>query len=145
MEPEMMNIADLQPRSREVNVKVKVVNINEEREVISRRDGSTNRVTEALVGDSTGCVYLTLWNEDIDNIKVNSSIEIKNGYCNLFRGNLRLNTGRYGSYEEIEEDIEANTENNLSDKEYPRRPYSPRRSPRGYDRERRPYRDRRRF
>ena len=127
MEDETIHISDLEPRSREVNIKVKVVSKNEERSVVSRRDGSTNRVTEALVGDETGSILLTLWNEHIDQINVDDSIEIKNGYCNLFRGSMRLNIGRYGSFEGIEEKIEVNTENNLSDKIYEqerrRRPY----------------------
>ena len=128
MEDETIHISDLEPRSREVNIKAKVVSKNEERSVVNRRDGSTNRVTEALVGDETGSILLTLWNEHIDQINVDDSIEIKNGYCNLFRGSMRLNIGRYGSFEGIEEKIEVNTENNLSDKIYEqerrRRPYS---------------------
>ncbi|MFX1520111.1 MAG: single-stranded DNA-binding protein [Promethearchaeota archaeon] len=112
------SVGELSPRSREVNVKVKVVKINEVREVTSRRDGSINRVTEALVGDETGSIFLTLWNENIDKVQLDSTIKIENGYCNLFKGNMRLNIGRYGSLSEIEEDITANTENNLSDKMY---------------------------
>jgi replication factor A1 len=119
---EMMSVSELGPRSRKVNLKVKVIEMNEPREVTSRRDNSTNRVTEALVGDDTGAIYLTLWNEDIDKIKIDSSIRINNAYCNVFKNSLRLNIGRYGSFEEIEEDITANTENNLSNKVYEQPP-----------------------
>ena len=112
----MMSVSDLGPRSRKVNVKVKVVEMNEAREVTSRKDGSVNRVTEALVGDDTGVVYLTLWNDDIDRVSVDSALKISNGYCNVFKNSLRLNIGRYGSIEETEEDITANTDNNLSDR-----------------------------
>jgi replication factor A1 len=112
----LMAVSDLGPRSRKVNVKVKVVEVNDPREVTSRRDGTVNRVTEALVGDDTGVVYLTLWNDDIDRVSVDSILKISNGYCNVFKNSLRLNIGRYGSFEEIEEDITANTENNLSDR-----------------------------
>jgi replication factor A1 len=129
------SVGELSPRSREVNVKVKVVKINEIREVTSRRDGSINRVTEALVGDETGSVYLTLWNENIDNVEVDSTIKIENGYCNLFKGNMRLNIGRYGSMSEIEEDITANTENNLSDKMYEDTRYRRGGGGRGYSRD----------
>jgi len=109
----MMSVSDLGPRSRKVNVKVKVVELNEAREVTSRKDGSVNRVTEALVGDDTGVIFLTLWNDDIDRVSVDSALKISNGYCNVFKNSLRLNIGRYGSIEETEEDITANTENNL--------------------------------
>ncbi len=134
------SVGDLSPRSREVNVKVKVVKMNEIREVTSRRDGSINRVTEALVGDETGSIYLTLWNENIDKVKVDGTIKIENGYCNLFKGNMRLNIGRYGSMSEIEEEITANTENNLSDKMYEDQRDDRRRS---YGRDDRSYRKRR--
>ncbi len=134
------SVGDLFPRSREVNVKVKVVKINEVREVTSRRDGSINRVTEALVGDETGSIYLTLWNENIEKVEVDSTIKIENGYCNLFKGNMRLNIGRYGSMAVIDEDITANTENNLSDKMYEDTRYDRRRS---YGRDDRSYRRRR--
>lgn len=134
------SVGDLSPRSREVNVKVKVVKMNEIREVTSRRDGSINRVTEALVGDETGSIYLTLWNENIDKVKVDGTIKIENGYCNLFKGNMRLNIGRYGSMSEIEEEITANTENNLSDKMYEDQRSDRRQS---YGRDDRSYRKRR--
>ena len=47
-------------------------------------------------------------------------MNITNGYINLFRGNMRINIGKYGSYELVEESpiTEVNTENNLSDKRY---------------------------
>ncbi len=118
----LMSVSDLGPRSRKVNVKVKVVEMNEPREVTSRKDGSINRVTEALVGDDTGVIFLTLWNDDIDRLSVDSALKISNGYCNVFKNSLRLNIGRYGSFEEIEEDITVNTENNISDRFYEQPP-----------------------
>ncbi|MHA1237742.1 MAG: hypothetical protein ACTSSJ_00610 [Candidatus Odinarchaeia archaeon] len=131
-EDEFIVVDELTPNSRGVNLKVKVLSKNEVREVISRRTGETLRVTEALVGDETGCVYLTLWNDLIDQVDVDKIYKINNGYCTVFKGSLRLNTGRYGSVEPLEDaDFgEVNTENNLSDREYetPRRPRFQRRS-----------------
>jgi replication factor A1 len=73
-----------------------------------------------LVGDETGCIYLTLWDDNILKINEESSLRITNGYVNLFRGNMRLNIGKYGSFELLEESpiTEVNKENNLSDKRY---------------------------
>lgn len=117
---EPMKVKELTPNSREVNVIVKVVSISQPRDVTSRRDLSRHRVTDALIGDETGCLYLTLWDEKIDEIAEGKTIRIENGYINLFRGSMRLNIGRYGSFESLEESpiSEVNTENNLSDKEY---------------------------
>ena len=93
------------------------------REVRSRRDYSTHRVCEALVGDETASIYLTLWDDNIDKVNVEDTLRIENGYVNLFRGSMRLNIGRYGKFETLEESpiSEANTENNLSDKQYEQR------------------------
>ena len=114
----LIKVEELTPTSRGVNVIVKVVSKGEVRNVVGR--GGSHRVTDALVGDETGCVYLTLWDDKIDQINEEDTISITNGYVNLFRGNMRLNIGRYGSFEILEESpiIEVNTDNNLSQKKY---------------------------
>ena len=116
---ELMKIEKLTPNSREVNTVVKVVSKSEVRNVTGR-DYSVHRVADALVGDETGCVVLTLWDDNIDKINEEATIRVTNGYVNLFRGNMRLNIGRYGSFEILEESpiTEVNTENNLSEKRY---------------------------
>jgi replication factor A1 len=142
---ELVKIEKLTTSSREVNTIVKVVSKSEVRNVTGR-DYSVHRVADALVGDETGCVYLTLWDDNIDKVKEEATLQVTNGYVNLFRGNMRLNTGRYGSFEVLEESpIEkVNTENNLSDKRYEQeRRYQPNRQSR-YG-ERRGYQRRRRY
>ena len=134
---ELVKVETLTPNSRGVNTIVKVVSKGEIRSVTGR-DYSVRRVADALVGDETGSIYMTLWDEKIDAINDGATLQITNGYINLFRGNMRLNVGKYGSYEVLEDSpiAEVNTENNLSDKRYEqerrfRRPY---RQSGGYDR-----------
>jgi replication factor A1 len=126
---ELVKVETLTPNSKGVNTIVKVVSKGEVRSVTGR-DYSVRRVADALVGDETGCLYMTLWDEKIDAINDGATLQITNGYINLFRGNMRLNVGKYGSYEVLEDSPieEVNTENNLSDKRYEqerryRRPY----------------------
>ncbi|MHA1300347.1 MAG: single-stranded DNA-binding protein [Candidatus Helarchaeota archaeon] len=118
-------IDDLRPGLRAINIKIKCNSKNEEREVTSRKTGESLRVTEALVGDETGSIYLTLWNTDIDKMEIDHVYKLTNVYTTVFKGSLRLNIGKYGSFEELndEEINDVNTENNLSDKIYdqPRR------------------------
>lgn len=125
-------VENLRPGLKSINVKFKCDSINEEREVVSKQTGDTNRITEALVGDNSASVLLTLWNDDIDKMKVGSIYKLSNGYTNIFKGSLRLNVGKYGSLEEVESggEIEINKEKNLSDKIYEQ------------ERRFRPYRDR---
>jgi replication factor A1 len=130
-EEPMSKISELSSFSRRVYTVVKIVSKTPPREVASKEDGSVHKVAEALVADDTGSVYMTLWDEAIDEIDEDQVIRLSNAYMNTFKGSLRLNLGRYGTYETLEEDPfdELNLENNISAKqmEYRRRD-SPRRT-----------------
>jgi len=112
---EPVKVGTLKSNLRDLKVVVKILSIGEPRVISSRRDRSEHRVTEALVGDETGCVLLTLWDNQIDALNIGDVYEIKNGYTNLFHGSLRLNMGKYGTAEKVDMDIEeVNAKNNLS-------------------------------
>lgn len=112
-------VENLNPNSRRVDVTLKIVSKNPVREVTSRNDGSTHRVTEALAGDETGAVLLTLWDDDIEKVEEGNVFEVNNGYVTLFRGSMRLNVGKYGHLESSEATIEmVKTDNNLSEKQF---------------------------
>jgi replication factor A1 len=115
---EPVKVGELNSYSRKVYATVKVISKTEEREVTSRSDMSTHRVAEALVGDETGTIYMTLWDNVLDEIQDDMVLEVKDAYVNLFKGSMRLNLGRYGSYEVIDEAPfdDVNLENNLSSK-----------------------------
>jgi replication factor A1 len=102
-QPVNVKVGELTPNSKAVNVTVKVVSKGEVRSTTSGRDYSEHKVLEALVGDETGCIYLNLWDDNIEKVKEGDILKIKNGYVNLFRGNMRLNIGRYGSFEVVTE------------------------------------------
>lgn len=122
-----MKVGELNPASRAVNVKAKVVSKTNVRSIASGRDGAPHRVCDALIGDETGCIYLTLWDDNIGKISEGETVNIKNGYVSLFKGNMRLNIGRYGTLEVAKESLvgDVNTQNNLSTKMYEqtRRPF----------------------
>ncbi|MFW9811977.1 MAG: hypothetical protein ACFFF9_05910 [Candidatus Thorarchaeota archaeon] len=118
-EPIEATVAELKPRMKNVTISFKVVATGEEREVSSRRDGETHRVADATVGDSTGIVQVPLWDSSIDDIEPGTTYTLKNGYTGLFRGNLRLNIGKYGEISEAEETIEeVNEEVDMSSEEH---------------------------
>ena len=114
-----MKISELRPFAKKVELTVKALSKNEVREVTSKLDNSTHKVTEALVGDSSGTILLTLWDDSIDKVEIGKSYKIGNGYTSLFKNSLRLNIGRYGTLADAETEItEINQENNLSEKEF---------------------------
>jgi len=81
---------------RRVDVEAQVIQKSETREVSSRYRDETYRVADATIKDDTGTVKLTLWNEQIDQVNVDDTVRIENGYIRSFRGELQLNVGRYG-------------------------------------------------
>ena len=104
--PVEATVAELKPSMRNLTIVFKVVEIGEEREITSRDTGDAHRVVDARVGDSTGTVLVPLWDDAIDNMEVGQTYKLTNGYTGLFRGNLRLNVGKYGQVAEAEQPIE---------------------------------------
>ncbi len=93
-----MKIGDLKSFSKRVYTVVKVINKGEIREVTSRKDNTPHEVCEALVADDSGSVILTLWDDNIHEIEKDMILKLDNAYVNVFRGNMKLNLGRYGSF-----------------------------------------------
>lgn len=117
-EEKITKVAFLKPGSRRVNLIVKCVEKKPAKTVTSKRDGSTHVLQEVLVGDDTGCIFLTLWNDQFE-VEESQVILINNGYTNLFKGSLRLSVGRYGKISYLEgEDIEVNTDVNVSNRNF---------------------------
>lgn len=116
-QPNYVDVDSLRPGMRGLDMIVKVISKDESREVRSRRNGSTHNVAEALVGDETGCVILTLWDDQISMLEEGDVIEIRNGHTSLFKGFLRLKIGRHGKVQKLDKEVgEVNKENNLSER-----------------------------
>ena len=113
-----LQIAELRPYAKKVDVLVRALEKSEPREVTSKLDNQGHKVTEALVGDASGTILLTLWDEAIDKVAVGKCYTLSNAFTSLFKNTLRLNIGRYGKLEETAEEIQANPQNNLSEKEF---------------------------
>lgn len=120
-----MKISELRPFAKKVELTVKALSKNEIREVSSKLDNSTHKVTEVTVGDDSGTVLLTLWDDAIDKVEPGKAYKIANAFTSLFKNTLRLNLGRYGELTETDETVEVNESNNMSEKEmeYRRRPF----------------------
>jgi len=91
-----LKIKELRNGMKRVNVVAKVIEKSDPREVISRYKDEVYRVANAVISDGTGTIKLTLWNDQIDQVNVNDTVKIENGYITAFRGEIQLNVGRYG-------------------------------------------------
>jgi len=120
MEEQKVNtkIKDLTPTSKQVNLLAKVVALGEQKE-ITPRYGSPRRLVEATIGDETGTVILTLWEDQINQVAKDDVIQIDNGFVSLVRGHVRLNVGKYGTLAKTEQDLpEVNTSVDVSAQEH---------------------------
>jgi len=104
MSEDILKIGDLKPSLRNIRTVVKVVSVGEVRTIVSRRDGSEHKVTEAFVGDETGSILLTLWDNQINAFSKDSVYDISGAYTSLA--------------EKVDKEMEVNTKNNLSLKVY---------------------------
>jgi len=92
-----LKIKDLRDGARRVDVVAKVIEKSEPREVHSRYGDETYRVADAVISDGTGTIKLVLWNKQIEQVNVDDTVRIENGYIKSFRGEIQLNVGRYGT------------------------------------------------
>ena len=94
---EVLKINELRDGMRKIDIEAKVIQKSETREVRSRYTSETYRVADATIEDETGTITLTLWNDQIDQVNIDDRVRIENGYIKSFRGELQLNSGKYGS------------------------------------------------
>lgn len=80
---------------RRVDAEGEVADISDTR-TVNLRAGGQARVADATLRDESGSIKLTLWDDQIDAVKAGSHVRIENGYTNSFRGEVRLNVGRFG-------------------------------------------------
>lgn len=93
-----MKIKELKDGTKQVEVTAKVIDKSDIRQVRSRYGNETYKVADALIKDDTGTIKLTLWNEQIEQVNIDDTITIENGYITSFRGEIQLNIGRYGKF-----------------------------------------------
>ncbi|ARS91731.1 single-stranded DNA binding protein [Natrarchaeobaculum aegyptiacum] len=74
-----------------------------------RDDGSEGKVANLTLGDDTGRVRVTLWDERADlaeELEPSTTVEVVDGYVRERDGNLELHVGNRGTVEEVEADVE---------------------------------------
>jgi len=94
-----MKVTDVKPDAKVDVLELTIKSKGEVRQVNTRLGGAS-RVCDAACEDSEGGqITLTLWNDEIDKVSVDSKVRITNGWARQFRGNLQVSAGRYGKLE----------------------------------------------
>ena len=95
-----MNISELKPAMSNVNIKAKIAELREPREVMTKFGNSIN-LTEAILEDDTGSIKLTLWGDQAQGIEEGSEVEVTGGFTKEFREEIQLSIGKRGSIKVI--------------------------------------------
>lgn len=94
-----MQIKELQPRQGNINIEAEVIEMTEVREF--QKFGKPGKVCSAIIKDDSGQCKLSLWNEQIEQIKTGDKIKIIDGYATEWQGQIQVTTGRNGSIEVV--------------------------------------------
>jgi replication factor A1 len=89
-------IGGLRVGMKHVNLSAKVLEINKSVSVFTRF-GNSAVVANALIGDKTGTIKLTLWDAQIGSVSVGDAVQIRDAQAFAFRGEKQLRIGRKGT------------------------------------------------
>ena len=91
MSEERVKVASLRPGMDHVTVRVRVIEAGSPHEIETRNGRRT--ISEAVVGDETGRVRLTLWGRKAGSLTAGEVVEISNAWTTSYRGQVILNAG----------------------------------------------------
>ena len=88
-------IRNLKAGMKKINLKARVLEIPRPKMVYTKW-GMEAHVSNALIGDETGTMRMSLWNRQIEMVSEGDMIEVKNGRVVSFKGERQLRVGKYG-------------------------------------------------
>jgi replication factor A1 len=92
----------------DVNLRGLVLDTDEVR-TFDRDDGSEGRVSNLTLGDETGRVRVTMWDEMADRateLDAGTAVEVVDGYVREREGSLELHVGERGAVEDVEDSVD---------------------------------------
>jgi len=93
--PKNVKIRELKPGMKGVNAKARVIELSEPRQVVTRF-GNICQVASAILGDETGTMKWTLWNQQIQAVSVSDVVQIEDAQVTRFRNETQLSVGKRG-------------------------------------------------
>lgn len=92
----LSEIGDLRVGMVGINLSAEVLEVNEPN-IVNTRYGNQGVVANALIGDKTGRVQLSLWGEQVGSVSVGDTVQIINARMLAFKGKKQLRIGRKGT------------------------------------------------
>lgn len=95
-----MNISELKPGMNNVNIKAKISELKEPREIMTKF-GTTIDLTEATLEDESGTIRLALWGKQSEGLEEGQEVEVAGGFTKEFRDEIQLGIGKTGSIKTV--------------------------------------------
>ena len=99
--PASYSIQDLRAGMSHVNLKAKVLEVTQPKQVFPRY-GNYASLAKAVIEDDTGKIKLCLWNDQIDAVSAGTTVQIENARTSTFKGERQLSLGKTGTVNNIE-------------------------------------------
>jgi ssDNA-binding replication factor A large subunit len=97
-----MFVADVRPNQAIDQLELKVVELQEPREIITKY-GRQSKVCDAWAEDDNGDrVRVSLWNGEIEKVSEGTRMKITNGWARTFREELQVSAGLHGQLDIVE-------------------------------------------
>jgi hypothetical protein len=96
-----MQIKDLKLGMRKINLRAQVTEISKPKQVVTRFNDYAV-LANATLSDKTSTIKLPLWNEQINWVSINDTVQIENANVIVFRGEKQLRIGRRGTLKIVE-------------------------------------------
>ncbi len=99
--PASYSIQDLRSGMSHVNLKAKVLEVTQPKQVFTRY-GNYASLAKAVIEDETGQIKLCLWNDQIDAVSAGATVQIENARTSTFKGERQLSLGKTGTVNNID-------------------------------------------
>ena len=101
-------VEDLSMGLSDVTLVGELLDVDDDYRTFDRDDGTEGRVANVAIGDETGRIRVTLWDEATDlleELEAGEVVEVVDGYVRERDGDLELHVGSRGTIEEVDEDV----------------------------------------
>jgi len=107
----MVTIDKIEARKGFDTLEAEVVSVSEPRQV---RNGELT-LCDAQLKDKTGTIKLTLWNDEVEKVKVGDKIKITKGWANEYQGEISVSAGKFGTLEILESNPKKEKKEKIAD------------------------------
>ncbi|MCE4610135.1 MAG: OB-fold nucleic acid binding domain-containing protein [Desulfurococcales archaeon] len=101
-EEQERKVLDLKEGEDNVKVRVRVLETSDPKVIQTRKGPKT--ISEAIVGDETGRIKLTLWGKHAGTLKKGDAVEISGAWTTQYRGKVQINVGYKGEIKQVEDE-----------------------------------------